>query len=463
MTRVAVIGLDCLVPQLVLDRYRDQLPTLAGLADGGVSGQLRSVDPPITVPAWSCMTSGFTPGALGIYGFRNRRDNTYEGLAFATSRAVKVPRVWDYLTDAGLTSIVLGVPGTYPPTAINGVMVGDFLTPNADSDFTRPPEVKDELRGVAGDYLIDVANFRTTEKDRVLRQVWEMTRQRFAYARHLLSTRPWDFFMMVEMGPDRLQHGFWKYCDPDHPKYEAGNPYESAFVDYYRFLDAEVAALLERLGDDTHVFVVSDHGGQPMQGGFCFNEWLISEGYLVLGTQPTGMTPIAKADIDWTRTVAWGDGGYYGRLFLNVEGREPHGIVPANRYEEVRQEIVDKLAGVVDHTGAPMGNAAHRPQELYQRVEGVAPDLIVYFGDLRWRSVGSVGLDTWYTFENDTGPDDANHAFDGVLIARSPEFAVGRTLDQARLLDIGPTLLEMFDIDPVAGVEGRSMLSALTR
>ena len=463
MTRVAVIGLDCLVPQLVFERFRSELPTLSALADGGVSGTLRSVDPPITVPAWSCMMSGYTAGALGIYGFRNRKDNTYDGLAFATSRAVKVPRVWDYLSDAGLRSIVLGVPGTYPPTPIDGVMVGDFLTPNADSNFTHPPELRDELRDVAGPYLIDVANFRTTEKDRVLRQVWEMTRQRFAYARHLLATRPWDFFMMVEMGADRLQHGFWKYCDPDHPKYEPGNPYESAFRDYYVFLDGEVASLLEQLPDDTHVLVVSDHGGQPMQGGFCFNEWLISEGYLTLATQPTGKTPIAAADIDWTRTVAWGDGGYYGRLFMNVAGREPQGIVPPERYEEVRQELIDKLAAVPDHTGAPLETKAHRPQELYDRVEGVAPDLIVYFGDLRWRSVGSVGMGSWYTFENDTGPDDANHAFDGVIIARSPEFAAGRSLEGAKLLDIGPTVLDMFDLQPVAGVEGRSMLTRLTR
>src|SRR3990172_683880 len=86
--KVAVIGLDCVPPELVFDRWRDQLPTLKRLAGEGCWGKLKSVVPPITVPAWSCMMSSRDPGELGIYGFRNRKDHSYDGMAFATATAV---------------------------------------------------------------------------------------------------------------------------------------------------------------------------------------------------------------------------------------------------------------------------------------------------------------------------------------------------------------------------------------
>jgi predicted AlkP superfamily phosphohydrolase/phosphomutase len=144
-------------------------------------------------------------------------------------------------------------------------------------------------------------------------------------ARRLVRNKPWDFFMLVEMGPDRLHHVFWQHFDPKHPKYEPGNQFETAFQDYYRFLDAEVGKLLEALPDDAIVILMSDHGARPMVGGVCFNDWLAQQGYLAFTEALSGPTPIAQAPIDWTRTIAWGDGGYYGRLFLNVKGREPPG------------------------------------------------------------------------------------------------------------------------------------------
>src|SRR5207249_3744828 len=99
--KVAVIGLDCAAPQLVFDRFREDLPNLCRLMDGGVWGRLRSCDPPITVPAWSCMMSGFDPGQLGIYGFRNRKDYSYGGYKIADGSAIGVDRAWDVLSAAG--------------------------------------------------------------------------------------------------------------------------------------------------------------------------------------------------------------------------------------------------------------------------------------------------------------------------------------------------------------------------
>ncbi len=111
-SRALVIGLDCAAPQLLFDRWLDELPTIRSLTERGAYGVLRSCDPPITVPAWACMTSSRSPGALGVYGFRNRRDHSYEALGFATSRSIRAPRVWDLLSTRGRSVIVIGVPPT---------------------------------------------------------------------------------------------------------------------------------------------------------------------------------------------------------------------------------------------------------------------------------------------------------------------------------------------------------------
>ena len=85
--KVMLIGLDCAEPSLVLERWRAELPTLGGLMERGRYGRLTSVVPPITVPAWSCMMASRTPGDLGIYGFRNRADHSYDALFVANGDA----------------------------------------------------------------------------------------------------------------------------------------------------------------------------------------------------------------------------------------------------------------------------------------------------------------------------------------------------------------------------------------
>jgi predicted AlkP superfamily phosphohydrolase/phosphomutase len=455
-TRVFVLGLDCATPQLLFERYRDRLPTFARLMDEGAWGPLESSDPPITVPAWTCMFSGHDPGQLGFYGFRNRADHSYDNLMLATSRAVKVRRAWDHASEAGLDVVVLGVPQTYPPSSVRGVMVSSFLTPSKESNYTYPAMVKWELDRLAdGDYVIDVDNFRTDDKDTLLASIHTMTRRRFKVARAWVDQKPWDLYCMVEMGPDRIHHGFWRFADPEHRLYEPGNRYEDAILDYYRLLDEELGRLLELLPAEVTLLVVSDHGARRMEGGICVNEWLIREGLLELKQYPEKVTRLRYEDVVWERTRAWGEGGYYGRVFINVEGREPEGVVPASEYASFRADLAKRLRGIADPEGRPIGTVAHTPEELYAEVRGVPPDLLVYFGDLAWRSVGSVGHGAIHTFTNDTGPDDANHDHHGVFLARDDALAGRGRLEGLRLYDICPTILDRLGLPIPGGIVGR--------
>jgi len=456
--KVFIIGMDCMTPQLLFEQWRDELPNFRRLMEQGLWGKLESTIPPITVPAWSSMMSSKDPGVLGFYGFRNRADYSYDRMSIATSRAVKEDRVWDILSRDAKQVILVGVPQTYPPQPVYGQMITSFLTPSTRSQYTYPPELKQEVEELVGEYMLDVTNFRTEDKEWLLRQIYEMTDQRFVVVKHLAQTKPWRFFMYVEMGPDRLHHAFWKYFDPQHPKHVPGSPFANAIKDYYKHIDAQLGELLSLLDDDTIVLVVSDHGAKKMDGGICINEWLRREGYLVLKDPlPAGGTivPLTKVEIDWGKTRAWGAGGYYARVFLNVQGREPNGVIPAADYRHVRDELAAKLQAIPDPNGRDIHTRVYKPDEIYRECKGIPPDLIILFGNLFWRSVGSLGHDAIYTFENDIGPDDANHAQHGVLILYDPRRKIGRQVDGLHVMDVAPTVLDLFGLPVPADMQGK--------
>ncbi len=453
--KVLVIGLDCAEPSLVFERWRSELPTFCHLMERGAYGPLTSAIPCITVPAWSSMLSSKDPGVLGIYGFRNRTDYSYEKMSIATGAAVKEKRVWEYLGEAGKQSIVVGVPQTYPIKPMNGYLISSFLTPSVQKQYTHPHELRYEIDRIleGREYDVDVRNFRTEDKDHLLKQIYDMTEKRFKVLNYLLREKPWDFFMFVEMGVDRIHHGFWKYHDPEHHQYVPGNKYEYAIKEYYQYVDREIAGLLQAVDDNTVILVVSDHGAKRMDGGFCLNEWLHREGYLVFKDEipANSLVKFEQLAVDWERTTAWGEGGYYGRLFLNVQEREPQGLIPQANYEKVRTEIIEKLESMTDHQGQPLHTICYKPEEIYREVRNVPSDLIIYFGNLHWRSVGSLGHKSIYTFENDTGPDDANHAQEGMIIYYDPKQRLnGKHLSSLQLMDIAPTILHLME-QPVPG------------
>ena len=118
--RVAVIGLDCGTPQLLFDQLADEVPAINELMKRGMHGSLESVTPPITIPAWACSMSGQTPGQLAVYGMRNRKDTSYDGLSLATSHSIREPQVWDVLGQLGMKSLLIGVPPGYPVRPVEG-------------------------------------------------------------------------------------------------------------------------------------------------------------------------------------------------------------------------------------------------------------------------------------------------------------------------------------------------------
>ena len=448
-----VIGLDCAPPELVFDEF--DLPNIQQLME--CYGELTSTIPAITCPAWMSMVTGKNPGKLGFYGFRNRKGFSYTDMWIANSLAVKEDTLWDIFSREGKDVSVIGVPQTYPPKPVNGIMVTSFLTPDINHQYTYPDSLKTEIKDLVGEYVLDVEEFRTEDKRKLLSQIYEMTEKRCNVVNHYLKKK-WDFFMWVEMGPDRLHHGLWKYFDTTHRKYKESD-LKSAIPEYYQYLDNQIGEMLHLIDDDTCVIVVSDHGAKKMEGCININDWLIQEGYLHLKEEPSQVIPFKKVQIDWKKTSVWAWGGYYSRIFFNVKNREEEGILTKEEYYDVREDVKKKLESMKDDRGAPLKTKAFRPEDIYTgKHVSEAPDLIVYFGDLCWRATESVGHDSIYSFETEIGPDDCVHAQKGIFILKDPEERVSGRKENLNIMDFAPTVLDLMGSKKVSDMDGHSLL-----
>ncbi|MCD6562730.1 MAG: alkaline phosphatase family protein [Thermoproteales archaeon] len=439
--KLLVIGLDCVPPNLLYKEFKEELPNISMLLDDGYKAEMKTTNPPITIPAWAVMTTGKSPGELGIYGFRHRIKGKYNDFYIVNSRYIKTPAIWDVIGRKDLKSIVVGVPPSYPPKPIKGYMVSGFITPGPESRYTFPITLKRTLEKNFGKYIFDVV-YRSEDKDRIVEELWKMTIQHFKIYSYLASKDWWTLMMFVEIGTDRVHHAFWGYMDKEHHKYTPGNKYEKIIEEYYKLVDEKIGELLKNVPKDTVISIVSDHGAKRMKGAFVINQWMIKEGYMKLQKSVGQGTELKDAPVDWKNTLAWGWGGYYARIFLNVKGREPYGIIEPEDYEHYRDELKEKIQRIRGPNGEEWKTKVYRPEELYPVVRGDPPDLIVYFDDLYWRSAGTLGWPTMYLKENDRGPDDAVHDWIGVFTLYDPENTVDRKEKRVDIQDISKIYLE---------------------
>lgn len=462
--RLVVVGLDCAPPSIVFDRYRPALPTIARAMGRGIWGPLRSTVPPITVPAWASMTSGRDPGELGLYGFRNRASRDY-AMTTSTADDVHVDRLWDLVERAGRRAAALYVPPTWPPPTTSATIVSCMLTPGPDAPQTQPPELAAELRARFGPHAPDLDDDGSLSPDAVLEGLHAIARQHFDVAEHVLATRDPDFLMLVELATDRLHHALWPAMDPSDPRHEPASPHGRGARDLYRYLDSRIERLMEKAGPDATLLVVSDHGARPLLGGVRVNELLRRAGWLVLKTEPSSpSTALDLTNVDWARTRAWSEGGYYARVFLNVRGREPEGALDAGEIESAARALTT-LLGRIEESGVVIESRIERPT-IYREAMGVPPDLLCFFGDLTHRSLGGVGhanvLATIEEVETDRGRGGANHDWHGIFVLAGPDVEARGRVEGASILDVAPTCLRLMGLDvpnEMRGVDLRTRAS----
>lgn len=505
-----ILGLDGASPELAEPWMGEGvLPNLAALARRGTFGRLASTIPPATFPSWTSFMTGVNPGRHGIFDFSRRDPGTYS-VRFVNATYRKAPTVWRMLSDAGRRVAVLGLPGTYPPEPLNGLMLSGFDTPvttRADRSFACPREFGREVERLGGFPFADFQEFDVGPgwHEDALARLLAGIEQKVRLAEHVIRRGPWDCLMLLFGESDTVAHHFWAFHDENSPRRRSeharlGDPVRTV----YAALDAAVGRIAEMAAPD-RILVASDHGfGGAGDVAVYLNRWLEREGYLAWeGARAPGLAARARAaavrlvpqrmqarcfrlgggrlagalesrvrfgGIDWGRTAAFSEElNYFPSVWLNVAGRDPRGCVPAGEYERVRRELRDRLLAWRDPLGGePVVRRAWCREEIYHgpHVE-TAPDLVLQLntpGGYSYVGLPSGGrggdpvvrLDGEALCGGKLRGMSGSHRPDGLFVVAGDGVAPGR-FDAAQIADLAPTVLALCGLPVPAGLDGRCL------
>lgn len=502
--RVLVIGLDGATWDILNPLMRDgKMPHLKQLLDKSAKGVVMSSIPPVTAAAWTCFSTGKNPGKHGLVDFIYFPNHGYR-VTIANSTTRNAATIWNLLSERDMRVGVVSVPMTYPPEKVNGVMVTDMMTPNANVQYTYPPELKQQLLDKVGPFVITPGEGENpSEPLTYLDKVRADVKGSADYALYLLKQEPYDFFMYVFGIVDILQHQFWYLLEAD-PKNlnEHDRAIREKVVGIFEQVDEGVGEMLRQADENTTIVLMSDHGFGPMKGFLHVNNFLLERGYLVLksGAMSTlkramfraGVTPqnvhltlkslkldlrrkfnrgraygtlrrffLSFDDVDWTRTRAFAL-GHIGQIYINLKGRQPSGIVePGAEYQALRNEIRAALQNLKHpETNEPLIARVLDRQEIYHGdLLDHTPDMLLLPADFKYVAFG----ESEFASNKIVGPTlghTGHHRLEGIGALSGPNVQVGAQIQNASLIDLAPTILYALGLPIPPDMDGRVLTEA---
>jgi predicted AlkP superfamily phosphohydrolase/phosphomutase len=496
--KALLIGIDagCLS---VFDRLSEDgaIPNIERICDAGVSGPLESQIPPWTPSAWPSMYTGVNPGKHGVFGFVD-----YDGYDWrvVSGADVKERAIWSLLDDHGLSSVVVNVPVTHPPDEIDGAIVPGFIGP--EHPRCHPEGTLEELREALGEYRVYPAYARGDDSltdEEKMDEYERLVRMRGGAFRYLANKHEPDFGFVQFQKTDTVFHEF----DGDYEKVKR----------VYEATDEEIGAILDEF-DPERVFIASDHGMGPYEKyEFRLNEYLRDKGFiettrggkgmpswnpirsqlregrdedtweptlaervaarvakfgltadrvgrglrrvglagLARRYAPENVTRTASVQVDFPASKAYMRARTELGVRINLEGREPEGVVPREEYDAVRAELIDYLRGVSTPDGDPMfEDVAPREEYFHGPYVDKAVDIVTVPNDFE-QFLSAHVLDGY--FAPPTEP--WNHKLDGVFAAAGRGIDPDASIDGAHLFDVAPTIMSALGVPYSDRMDGR--------
>lgn len=448
MAKVLVFGIDGASPDLVFNRWINELPTIKYLKEKGCYAKLNSTIPPSTILSWSSIFSGKDPSEFDVFSYTIKDKNNESRLV--NSQDLKTERIWDILTKQKKQSIVLNVPLTYPIKEFSGYGLAGFLAPALNEGSAYPKELLELINEKFPNYIFDVsvglASYKNLEKKEMIKKIYEMTEIQIEALKFLLKNKKWDFASWVCIGTDRLQHTMWSYFDNKHNQFKGETEFKDVLKNYYKYLDKKLAEILNLIDKDTTVFLLSDHGFERMDGRVNLNDWLIKNKYLVLKNNPKKPEKFDLKNIDWTKTKAYAVGAYFGRIFFNKKSRGQEGILDEHEVFKLQDEIISKLKNFEKPNKEKMKMVFYKPQEIYSgKYLENSPDLYIYFDNLIWginNDLGNLGLFSELTL---TGSDEGGHSPQGIFLMSGKHVQEKGNLGELDIKQVMPKFLEQLE------------------
>jgi predicted AlkP superfamily phosphohydrolase/phosphomutase len=511
MSRVLVIGLDAATLDLLVPwAQAGRLPLFAQLMREGAYGTLWSTVPAMSPPAWTSMITGQNPGKHGIYDFVRRQPNTYR-LQSVRSDFTRYRTIFDWLSAHGKRVAAINIPMTYPPAPVNGIMISGLGAPAGSGRFTYPSTLRDELLAQGAPLMEFEDAYIPGQDELYITNLIRVAQAQGKLALDLLRRELWDLFFVVFRGVDEAQGFLWHHMDPSHPRHDPAlaEHFGDAILRMYQTAEDVIRRLIEAAGEGTTVFIVSDHGGGSLVREVYLNTWLCQHGWLSLrphhtlsdlhrgvmrrlglsrdrlsgkfagplalklrqivplGLQhallPAAALTLAEA-VDWPKTKAYSF-GYVGQIYINLQGREPMGIVHAGQeYEDLLAEITQALYQLVDpEYGAKVVDRVYRRDEIYwgpYAESGADLSVIMrnmsYITHLRHELGGRDVFGPVRTNESGT------HRPNGLFIAAGQNVISGIRDIEADIVDVTPTILSVIGVPLPDDLDGRVLHAAFS-
>lgn len=407
-----------------------ELPNLTGWMRAGQAAPLPSTTPPVTFPAWSSFMTGVSPAEHGIFDFTQKLPGEYR-LRFVNATDRRAPSIFKRVSDAGGDVLVLGMPATHPPEAVNGLLVCGFDAPVSTGTDERSasdalayraiaekagPWMRPELNesSQADDFherAVETLLSRVDRKRDFALEAIEQARAKRDGAMPALT-------MIVFSESDTAGHHYFRDHDPESPRHDttASAARRGALADVYRRLDEACGVLAQAAGPETQIVVLSDHGmGTASDKIVHLNRYLAEQGLLARRGGPgrfvdraarrlrdlaLAWLPAALAQalfrrarfaaaelesrarfggLDWENTFAFSEEANTNPgVWINLAGREASGAVAPADYEKMRDRVIEVLREWKLPSGAPVVARAVRREEVHRGpFADRAPDVLV--------------------------------------------------------------------------------------
>jgi predicted AlkP superfamily phosphohydrolase/phosphomutase len=321
----------------------------------------------------------------------------------------------------------------------------------------------------------------------LLRELEEATDKRTRAAMHLWSRVRPTFLIVFYETPDRIQHGLWRYADLSiELSSEADRLRRELVMSSFASLDRAIGEWVHLADSSTTIFLMSDHGFCSQESRLYLNRWLAEKGFLryksgVLGARQglrRTMRHIKKymprrwfmysrglvdsASVDWPNTLAHAGMPTEYAIYINLEGREPQGVVrPGKAYGSLCEDIRQELLGLTDpRTGRKVIKKAFLREELYQGpYVDAAPDILFQLEPGYLATHTSASGD----FVQDVSSEGRGcHATEGIIVVAGPHIAQGRAIAEAHIIDLAPTILHVMGLPVPKSMDGKVLSELFT-
>ena len=519
MPKILLIALDGATLDLLTPwMAAGELPLLKQLYQEGAGGTLLSTVPWATPTAFASLATGTNPGQHGIYDFGKLIGEDYTAFVPTNGRHIIGPSLWKMLSVAGLSSLVINMPMTYPAESINGRLIAGIPYPSGSPQLCHPSELLHELAARGWDLARNASDDLGGSYADYYDGLVDLVKTRGEAVSWMLQQDQPDFTAVHFLETDQAQHRFWQFMEGE-PRFEANGRHSDAILRLYHEVEAAMAQMMAAVDNETIVCVMSDHGFGPTRHQVWLNNWLHQNEFLALkagagirlkqtlyklGLSPAAIREAAPErvklailqfferqkgralaseleaggaaqkkglmdwlterlaidfyDVDWANTRAFSTGTTaVGYVWLNVEGRDPQGIISrGDVYQQTRQEVATALQKW-DAVGEVLFC-----EDVWQGSQlADAPDIVV-----RWAkdTTDARYFQTRFSSHHLIKPvpnDYASHRPEGMFVWHGSGVRQGINVD-ADLLDLTPTFLWLLNQPVPTYMDGRILTDCFT-